>query len=300
MKLLVTGAWQHTRAQIDRLTAMGHTVIELPDERDALPCLPEEIEGVIGNGLFLHHPIETFTSLRYVQLTSAGYDRMDMDYAKAHGITVYNAGGVYSDPMAEYALWGVLSVYRDGRYFYERQEEHSWQKKRDLRELSGKRVTIVGCGSVGTACATRFTAMGCHVKGVDLVPREDPAYEGIYPVEALRDGLPHTDILILTLPLTPATRHLIDREALEALPRGAVIVNISRGGVMDTEALTHALRERELSAVLDVFEEEPLPTYHPLWSLPNVIVTPHNSFVGEGNAKRLETLILRNLQAYTP
>jgi phosphoglycerate dehydrogenase-like enzyme len=136
--------------------------------------------------------------------------------------------------------------------------------------------------------------------GADLYPREDTAYEAIYPVDTLSDGLPQTDILVLTLPLTDATRHLIGREELAALPDGAVVVNISRGGVLDTDALTEALSQRELYAVLDVFEQEPLPEEHPLWGLPNAIVTPHNSFVGEGNGARLADVITENLKRFLP
>jgi phosphoglycerate dehydrogenase-like enzyme len=279
---------------------MGHDVIPMPDERGPLPCSPDEIQGVICNGLFLYHPIEDFTALCYVQLTSAGFDRMPMDYAETHGITVCNARGVYSVPMAEYALWGVLTLYKEGRFFARNQTARRWDKHRGLRELYGKRVTVVGCGSIGTECAIRFSAMGCRVVGADLYPREDTAYEAIYPVDTLSDGLPQTDILVLTLPLTDATRHLIGREELAALPNGAVVVNISRGGVLDTDALTEALSQRELYAVLDVFEQEPLPEEHPLWGLPNAIVTPHNSFVGEGNGARLADVITENLKRFLP
>ena len=296
MKLLVTGAWRYTPAQLEAVLAMGHTVVEMPDERGELPCPPHEVEGVIGNGLFLYHPIEAFTSLRYVQLTSAGYDRMPMDYAEAHGIRVCNARGVYSLPMAELALWGVLSIYKEGLSFARKQAEHRWEKHRGLRELAGKRVTVVGCGSIGTECARRFAAMGCSVTGVDLFPREGEPYEAVHPVDELVKLLPLTDVLVLTLPLTEATRHLVGREALFALPDGAVVVNISRGGVVDTDALVEALQTRELYAVLDVFEVEPLPPEHPLWGLQNVILTPHNSFVGEGNQERLAAVILANLR----
>jgi phosphoglycerate dehydrogenase-like enzyme len=221
-----------------------------------------------------------------------------MDYAETHGITVCNARGVYSVPMAEYALWGVLTLYKEGRFFARNQTARRWDKHRGLRELYGKRVTVVGCGSIGTECAIRFSAMGCRVVGADLYPRKDTAYEAIYPVDILSDGLPQTDILVLTLPLTDATRHLIGREELAALPDGAVVVNISRGGVLDTDALTEALSQRELYAVLDVFEQEPLPEEHPLWGLPNAIVTPHNSFVGEGNGARLADVITENLKRF--
>ena len=94
MKLLITGAWKCTSEQLNQIETMGHSVIFMQNEKDELPCLYEEVEGVICNGLFLHHSIEKFTSLRYIQLTSAGFDRVPMDYVQAHGIAIHNARGV--------------------------------------------------------------------------------------------------------------------------------------------------------------------------------------------------------------
>ena len=298
MNLLITGAWRAADGQLATLKDMGHTVLVMPDERGELPCDPAWVEGVIANGLFLYHPIESFTSLRYVQLTSAGFDRMPMDYAAAEGITVRNARGVYSIPMAEFALSSVLAVYKQTDHFRTAQDARRWDKHRGLRELFGKRVCIVGCGNVGTEVAKRFGAMGCEIVGVDAYLREDEHYTVMLPVAALDTALMTADIVVLTLPLAPETHHLMGREQLALLPEGCVLVNIARGGVMDTEALTDTLAARkDLTAVLDVFEEEPLSESSPLWEMDNAVLTPHNSFVGEGNARRLWQVILANLQS---
>ena len=146
MNLLITGAWQGAKDHLDALRAMGHEIVFLQQEKDALPVDPAWVEGVICNGLFLHHPIESFPNLQYIQLTSAGFDRVPMDYAKAHGIEIHNARGVYSIPMAEFSIAGVLQLYKQGRFFYENQKARRWEKRRDLMELSGKTVLILGCG----------------------------------------------------------------------------------------------------------------------------------------------------------
>lgn len=298
MKLLITGAWHPTEEQRSSLQKMGHEIMFMPDERGSLPCLYEEVEGVICNALFLYHTIAEFKNLSYVQLTSAGFDRMPMDYATEKGITVHNARGVYSIPMAEFALSSVLSVYKQADHFRAAQNAHRWDKHRGLRELFGKRVCIVGCGNVGTEVAKRFGAMGCEIVGVDVYPREDEHYTVMFPVAALETALMTADVVILTLPLTPDTRHLMGRDQLTLLPEGCVLVNMARGGVMDTEALIETLiSRRDLTAVLDVFEEEPLPDNSLLWEMANVVLTPHNSFVGEGNPRRLWQVILTNLQS---
>ncbi len=299
MRLLVTGAWKCTKEQLKALEKKGHSVVFLQNEKDALPCAYEEIEGVICNGLFLYHTIEKFTSLRYIQLTSAGFDRVPMDYVQAHGITIHNARGVYSIPMAEFAVSGVLQLYKQSRFFYENQKRCVWEKHRGLLELYNKRVCIVGCGNVGTECAKRFLAFGCFVVGVDLYPGEDCYYEKIYPLSDLDKNLEQADIVVLTLPLTEETKGMMNEERFAKMKSGSVLVNIARGAILAEDSLAKALDEKLLGAVLDVFEEEPLSAKNPLWKKENVLITPHNSFVGDGNAERLKCIILEDLNIRT-
>ena len=298
MRLLVTGAWQGAKAHLNTLAALGHEIAFLQQEKDNLSCDPAWVEGVICNGLFLHHPIDHFTNLRYIQLTSAGFDRVPMDVVKDRNITIRNARGVYSIPMAEHAVWGVLSLYHQGAFFLKNQQDARWEKHRGLRELAGKTVCILGTGSVGTECAKRFRAFACHVIGVNRTVRENDAYDVILPMERLDEVLAQSDVVVITLPLTDATRGLMNAERLAKMKPGAVLVNIARGALVDTPALLQALGENLSGAVLDVFDPEPLPPESPLWARPDVIVTPHNSFVGNGNAARLNELILKNLKDY--
>ena len=297
MRFLITGALQAHKECSEILTGMGHRVDFLQNEKDALPDAAGCYEAVICNGLFLHHPIEEFKNLKYIQLTSAGYDRVDMNYIRDKGIRIFNAGGVYSIPMAEFAVAGVLELYKQSRFFWNNQKKQSWIKNRELRELFGKTVCILGCGSVGTECAKRFKAFGTRVVGVDLYPREDENYVKICSLDELNPVISECDVLVLTLPLTEETCHIINSDRLALLKDSAVLVNIARGGVVDTEALIKEL-PRRYGAVLDVFEEEPLSYDSPLWNMENVIVTPHNSFVGENNSYRLNTLIINNFKEF--
>ena len=298
MNLLVTGAFDWTEKELNMLRAIGHKVVFMQQEKTPLPCDAAWVEGIIGNGIFLSHSIEKFTSLRYIQLTSAGFDRVPMDYVKQHGIEIHNARGVYSIPMAEFAVSGVLQLYKQSGYFHENQKAHKWEKHRGLLELFGKNVCIVGCGSVGTECAKRFKTFGCSVTGVDIKPYQNRVYDTMLPLDSLDNVLTNADVTILTLPLTEETRHFINADRFAAMKRGAVLVNIARGAIVDTDALIVALNTHLGGAVLDVFEEEPLDEHSPLWSMDNVIVTPHNSFVGDGNQVRLYNLILKNLNKY--
>lgn len=297
MKLLITGAISWGQKEKNELEKKGHELIYVQDERIPLReqgIDSEDIEGIIGNGLFLYNEITKFTNLKYIQLTSAGFDRVPMDYIREHMIEIHNAKGVYSIPMAEFAVCGVLQIYKQSRFFYENQKEHHWTKHRGLIELAGKVVCIVGCGSVGTECAKRFHAFGCKVLGVDLFPRDDEHYDSMKDLSFLDDILPKTDILVLTLPLTKETNHLINESKFVLIKQNMVLVNIARGAVVDAHALIQNI-DKIGGLVLDVFEEEPLEPNNPLWEMENAIITPHNSFVGDNNQERLKRVIFENL-----
>ena len=296
MKILVTGALNFAKEQLKAIENLGNQIIFMQNESDSLPCNAEELDGVICNGLFIYHDIKKFTNLKFIQLTSAGFDRVPMEDINRRGIKIFNARGVYSIPMAEFALTGVLSLYKGFKFFSENQAQKSWVKNRNLKELYGQTVCVVGAGSVGTECAKRFKAMGCKVIGVDLYPREGEAFEIVYSLDKLDFALSNADVVILTLPLTDQTRGLFDKRKFELMKDGSVLVNISRGAVVDEASLINALSNGKLyGACLDVFENEPLSSDSPLWNYKNVIVTPHNSFVGNNNNARLFELILENL-----
>lgn len=297
MNLLITGAWKCNENQISMLEAAGYSCIFMQDEKEKLPCDARNVEGIICNGLFLHHNIEDFKSLKFIQLTSAGFDRVPMAYAQANGITVFNAKNVYSVPMAEYALSGVLCLYKKLNFFKKNQEKRLWEKNRDVLELFKKTVTVVGTGSVGTECAKRFKAFGCTVLGIDIQEKEDESFNAIYGISRLSCAVAKSDIVVLALPLTESTFHIIDKEILSLIKKGGILVNISRGAVVDEGALINALDDNLGGAVLDVFEKEPLTEQSELWNKENVILTPHNSFVGENNQERLWEVIYKNLKS---
>lgn len=298
MKLLVTGAWKCTEEYLNKIKELGIEVFFLQNEKDSLPCDTTIIDGVICNNLFAFHEINEFTSLKYIQLTSAGLDRVPLDYIKEHDIKLYNAGGVYSIPMAEFAVSGILQIYKQAKFFMKNKENKVWEKNRNLLEIYDKNVCIVGCGNIGTECAKRLKAFGANIVGIDIFPKENEYYKNIYYINDLKNVLKDIDIIILTLPLTNDTIHLFNEEVFNMLKDDAVLVNISRGKIVDENALINALDNKLMGAVIDVFEEEPLNGNSALWDKENIIITPHNSFIGDGNNRRLSDLIIKNICEY--
>ena len=295
MKLLITGAFPWTEEQKQTLTNSGWELVFVEREDGTLPPEAFAVDGAVCNWLFVHHDIRRFPNLKQIQLLSAGVDRVPLEYIREQGIALFNARGVYSIPMAEFAVAGVLQLYKGSRIFENNRQNHCWCKQRDLLELFGRRVLVVGTGSVGHQVAKRFRAFTEEVYGVDLYPSEHPTYQAVYPLEQLDQQLAISDVVVLTLPLTEQTRGMFSQQRLEIMKSGAVLVNIARGGIVDENALCHELDTRLLGAVMDVFSVEPLPADSPLWEKENLILTPHNSFVSDGNNRRMWNLILNNL-----
>lgn len=298
MRLLVTSALGADERALDEIRALGHDVTYLQDERGPLPEGAREVDGVVCNGLFLHHDVAEFPNLRFVQLTSAGLDRAPVEALAARGVALFNARGVYSVPLAEWVVMQILQVCKRARFFQRNQDERRWQKARDLTELAGRTACIIGFGDVGREVAKRLRAFDARIVAVDVQPSDSPLADETVGVDALSGVLPTADFVVLTVPLTPETRHLINETTIALMKPDAVLVNVSRGGVIDEVALVRALEAGRFSGVtLDVFEHEPLDAASPLWGFERVLITPHNSFVSDRTAYRLIRLVLANLTA---
>lgn len=294
MNVLITGSYQLNSDELSELETSGHRIFIHPDERVPVEH-PEMYETVVCNGLFLYNPIERFTSLRLIQLTSTGLDRVPLDYVRNHDIVFHNAEGVYSIPIAEFVVCGILQIYKQSLFFAKNQARHEWEKNRSLTELSCKRVCILGCGNVGREIAKRLKAFDCHIIGVNRTVRELPYFESVLPLDSLHNAAATCDILICCIALTAETRCIVGKEIFNNLPYDAIFVNVARGALIDEIAMTSWLQNGG-HAVLDVFEEEPLPKNSPLWDMGNVLLTPHNSFVGDRNHERMWKIIKENLR----
>lgn len=297
MKILLTGAFPYNDNQLNEIKSLGYEITFVQDERIPIDFNVSDIEAVVCNGLFLYTPIEKFKNLKFIQLTSAGLDRVPLDYINEHEIKLFNARGVYSQPMAEFALCGVLQLYKQSRFFYENQLKHNWEKNRNLTELYGKTVCIAGAGSVGQAVAKLFSSFDCNIIGIDPYVKEQSYFDCIQDLNELDNALKESDIVILTLPLTEENSGFFNKEKFSIMKKNAIFVNIARGKLVNEMDLISSIQENQIGgAVLDVFEEEPLSPTSPLWDMENVIITPHNSFVGENNNKRLYQIVLNNFK----
>ena len=299
MKLLMTGTFNCTVEQKVNIENLGCEILFHKMENEPLNAEMFEAEGIICNGLFLHNDIENFPNLRFIQLTSAGLDRVPVEKINEKGIVLKNARGVYSVPMAEFAVSGVLALYKNIGTFIENQKNHSWIKDRNVREMSGDTVLVVGCGSVGTECAKRFKAFGMNVIGADIIDPQNDVYDQYCSMDNINSVLNKADVIVLTLPLTEETKNFFNEERFSCVKDGSILVNIARGAVVNEESLVENLKNGKLSgAVLDVFCTEPLNENSELWDMNNVIITPHNSFVSQKNQNRMFDVAYNNIKEY--
>jgi phosphoglycerate dehydrogenase-like enzyme len=206
------------------------------------------------------------------------------------GVTLCDGQGVHDIPTAEWVVTAILAMQKHLPFYFELQQQENWSGRRqaeqlyqqtdaspaELRstalvgEVADKTVLIVGYGSIGQAIESRLAGFGPRFLRVARRARE-----GVFSASQLDELLPQADIVAILTPLTPETRHLMNRDRIANMKRGALLVNAARGPVIDTEALLQALRENRIRAALDVTDPEPLPPGHPLWKAPNLLITPH-------------------------
>jgi phosphoglycerate dehydrogenase-like enzyme len=226
--------------------------------------------------------------------------------ALERGLTITNARGVFSRPIAEYVLLMMLAVARRLPQLLELQRERTWQPLEGI-ELSALTVGILGYGSIGRAVAQLAAPFGCRIiatrrgvarDGATVSEGNAPPVE-LIPIERLSELLAQSDVVVLALPLTPETEEIMDAEHLALMKPGAWLINIARGRLVDERALLRALRDGPLGgAVLDAFREEPLPPDSPLYDAPNLIITPHTSWSSGGVLDRSVELFCQNLSRY--
>lgn len=240
--------------------------------------------------------------LKWVQLNSAGYD----NYVKAgvlpQDVVLTNASGAYGLAISEYMICAALMLMKKMPFYFEEQKNRRWSDAGMVRSIYGANVLVVGLGDIGGEFAKRAAAMGAHVTGLKRSLSVKPDHvEQIDLISNLDTLLPQADIVALSLPSTPETYHLINRERLSHMKPGAILLNVGRGTAVDSEALCDALEQGNLGgAYLDVTDPEPLPENDRLWGTEGVLLTPHitGGFHLAETLERIVKISAENLEAF--
>jgi phosphoglycerate dehydrogenase-like enzyme len=235
-------------------------------------------------------------ALRWVHVAAVGVDAVLFDELIDSAVVLTNSRGIFERPIAEYVLGQILAFAKDFHRSAQAQQAQLWQHF-ESEPIAGATVTLVGVGPVGRAIARLLRAAGMHVRGVGRTTRSDGDFGEI--TSDLPAAVADADYVVLAAPLTAQTRGIVDADLLAAMPSRARLINVGRGELVDTDALVAALQARRIAgAALDVVAPEPLPPGHPLWTCPNVVLTPHNSGDIHGWTDALQQQFIANFARY--
>lgn len=267
--------------------------------------LPDAIEG--ADALLLWDFFSTAVRdvwdradrLRWIHVAAAGVDKLLFDELAASSVTVTNARGVFDRPMAEFVLMSILAHAKDAQRSQDLQRAHEWQH-RETATVAGDTALVVGTGAIGRETARLLRAVGLEVRGAGRTAREgDPDFGTVVASSDLAEHVGWADHLVIVAPLTDQTRGLVDAAVLAAMKPTAYLVNVGRGPCVVGEDLLAALESGQIAgAALDVFETEPLPPDHPLWSAPGLTISPHLSGDARGWLDTLARQFVDNAERF--
>ncbi len=299
---------------------LGRELISRIEAVDGVRCVPiaadgrihgdadessiAEAEVLLRGGIpasVLEHIVARAPRLRWIHSVAAGVDRVAIPLVRERQITVTNARGVFSRPIAEYVVMMCLAIARRLPQLLELQRERTWQPLRG-RELAQLTVGIVGFGSIGAEVARLLAPFECRIVATRRHPERgagDAPNVELLALDRLNDLLRASDVVVVAAPLTEETAGLIGAPQLQEMREDAWLINIARGRLLDELALRRALEAGWIGgAVLDVFSEEPLPPDSPLFGTPNLIMTPHTSWSSDRVAERSIALFVENLRRF--
>jgi phosphoglycerate dehydrogenase-like enzyme len=302
--LLTSGAAAHARDRFKELERRRFIVAERFDVAETTDpaAVAAALEGawavVAGSEPYDRSVLARLSDLRIIARTGVGHDAIDLDAATARGVLVFTTPGPLAEAVADHTLALILACLRRVVLLDRAVRTGDWRPDGLGRDLHGATVVIVGLGAIGRAVARRLLAFSCQLIAVD--PAADAAFclEHRIRITSLHEALALADVVTLHIPLTATTRGLLDRIALERLPRSAVVVNTSRGAVVDEAALVDVLSSGRIAgAALDVFAREPLPKDHPLVSLENVVLTGHMAWGSREAVRRMSDAVVAGILA---
>jgi phosphoglycerate dehydrogenase-like enzyme len=283
-------AWIHDSAGREAFGPVppGVTVADLPADPASDPrrgevefIVPRWLDGIA---------LDALPALRVVQVRSAGVDWI-VD-SVPEGVTLCDAAGARDGAMAEWVVGALLADAKNARACAEQQSRQLWEAVA-ITDLAGARVLVLGYGSIGRAVAQRLAPFGVELVGVARTARD-----GVHGIDELDALLPGAHAVVNLLPLTPATRGLVDTRVLARMSPGSLLINAGRGATVDTAALVQAVHAGHVRAVLDVVDPEPLPPGHPLWTAPGVLISPHSAGDTHGAERAAWALAGEQLRRY--
>jgi phosphoglycerate dehydrogenase-like enzyme len=289
LKTLIT--YNFGEEKMEGLRKLGCDLIYIPEKEVVYSEELSDVEVLIGYDPFATLDISKMKKLRWIQLFSAGIDQLPIEYLKDKDVTITNNKG-YSIPIGEWIVMDILELLKHSARFMRSQDRKQWKLDRGILEVYGKTIGFIGTGAIAKEAAKRLQGFEARIVGLNTRGERVLYFHECFRSDQLNEMLSQADIVVVTIPYTDASYHLVDAERIRSMKDGVLFINISRGAIVDEEALIEALRSGKIAgAALDVVEHEPLSPESPLWDMENVIVTPHNSWISDmKDERRYETI----------
>lgn len=243
--------------------------------------------------------IQEARNLKWIMVASAGVEKMPNQAIKERGIMMSNVRGIHKTPMSESVLAHLLALKRSLPFIYESQRNNEWNRKTGSSELLGSTALIIGPGAIGSEIGRLLQAFGVRTIGCNRSGDTADYMDDMVTIADILNALPQADIIISVVPSTKETKHMLKKEHFDAMKQDAIFMNFGRGDLVEDQVLVEVLQNGQIAfAVLDVFEQEPLPLDHPFWNMQNVIISPHASSHSEKYVERALEIFTPNLRKW--
>lgn len=297
MKVLFTKRFSEEKMK--SFSELDYEVIYISEDEVSYRDDISEVDLLVCYNPFETLDISKLKKLKWIQLFSVGIDQLPKQKVREKGIIVTNNRSGFSIPMGEWIVMKILELLKNSKGFYDKQREKKWQPDSTLLELYNKTVCFIGTGSIALEAAKRLQGFGVNITGINSTGRRAEYFNSCHPMKEMSYALSQADVVVISIPYTKETHHLINDDSINTIKKGAYLINIARGSIIRETALIEALRNGNIhGAALDVFAEEPLSAESPLWEMGNVIITPHNSWISEMRTERRYNIVYENLRRY--
>lgn len=299
MKIKALFTYDYGKENIKKIEQLGYDIKIINEKEVVYSDELKDIEVLVCYNPFQTLDIDKMKELKWIQLSSAGIDQLPSGYTRKSDIIVTNNRGGYSIPMGEWIVLKILELLKHSGKLYDNQKNKVWKMDTNILELYGKTVGFIGTGSIAEEAAKRLSGFDVNIMGLNTNGRDSKYFHRCFPASSIDEMLALSDIVVITIPYTKETHHMINEDRLKSMREGVYIVNVARGSIIDEKSLIKNIQKgKVVGAALDVVEEEPLSSDSPLWELPNVIITPHNSWISELRNDRRFNLIYNNMERY--
>lgn len=297
MNVLLTKPFDREKHGLIRRLGVNLTIVD--ERKISIQMDFSNVEILIGVNPFSKIQIKKMSKLKWIQLLSTGIDQLTKEIKLKSEIIITNMKGVYSIPIAEWVVGKILDISKHTRYFFEKQNERKWEFNRNIIELSNKQALLIGTGSVAMEVSKRLKPFVKNIIGINTDGHLVEEFNDCYPISHIMNILPNSDIVVISLPLTKKTYHLFSYNLMEKIKNNSILINISRGGIINENDLIKLLNEKKfLGVALDVFENEPLEAHSRLWNFDKLIITPKNSWFSDRVYERRFNIVYQNLINY--